>query len=234
VEGGLHRYFAAGELGDYLSPEWGFRGGLGYEWRRFRFSAETGFSRVTGTHREVLHLTGLDIVLLDAAARPLLFKAGYGFPLPWGFGVRPELGLGVFFSDVRYYATVLDLLLDNKTETAVQSLFASFKLDLTYDLPGGFAGLYAGGGADLVLETGGVIPLPFFQAGLSLKPFALAARTTEWAKARRASKQPPPRARFLSPPRRPRPRGRPPPRISLYYIRNYVCFPPPPPPSAGL
>jgi hypothetical protein len=186
VEGGVHRYFAPGELGDYLSPEWGFRGGLGYEWRRFRFSAETGFSRITGTHRELLRITGLDIILLDIDARPLLFKAGYGFPLPWGFGVRPELGLGILFSGVRCYPTALDLLLDNKTETAVRSLFAAFKLDLTYDLPGGFAGLYAGGGANLLLETGGVIPLPFFQAGLSLKPFALAARIREWTKGRRA------------------------------------------------
>jgi outer membrane protein OmpA-like peptidoglycan-associated protein len=187
----MYRHFVPGRLGDYLRPEWNFRGGLGYEWRRFRFSAESGFFRASGTHPDVLRLTGLDIILLDIDARPLLFTIGYGFPLLWGFGIRPELGLGLLFSRAGYYPTVLDLLLDNKTEAAVQSLFSTFKLSLTYDLPGGFAGLYAGGGADLLLETGGAFPLPFFQAGLSLRPFALAARTTEWARARRTSKPPP-------------------------------------------
>jgi hypothetical protein len=163
-------------LRDYLRPEWGFRGGLGYEWRRFRFSAETGFSRVTGIHPEVLRLTGLDITLLDVAAVPLLFKAGYHLPLIRGFGLKPEAGVGFLFSQVSYYPTALDLLLDSRTEAAVRSFFAAFKLDLTYTAPGDFITLYAGGGLDLLVETGGAVPLPFFQAGLSLKPFALAAR----------------------------------------------------------
>jgi outer membrane protein OmpA-like peptidoglycan-associated protein len=188
LEGGIHRYFAPGELREYLRPEWGFRGGLGYEWRRFRFSAETGFSRVTGTHSQVLHLTGLDIILLDITAVPLLFKAGYTVPLIWGFGLKPEAGLGLLFSKAGYYSTVLDLLLDKRQEASVGTFFSALRLDLTYTAPGDFITVYAGGGFDLIIETVGGIPLPFFQAGLSLKPFALAAR----AAARRGRRQIPP------------------------------------------
>jgi outer membrane protein OmpA-like peptidoglycan-associated protein len=100
--------------------------------------------------------------------------------------MRPELGLGTLFSDISYYPTALDLLLGSKTEASTQSLYASFTLDLTFGLPGGFAALHAGGGADLILETGGAIPLPFFHAGLALKPFALAAKIP-----RRAPRPPP-------------------------------------------
>jgi hypothetical protein len=128
--------------------------------------------------------------VLDIAFYPVLFKAGYTFPLIWGFGLKPELALGPLFSRTGHYSTVLDMLLDNKQDSETWSLFSAFKLDLTYTFPGDFIGLYAGGGVDLIIETGGAVPLPFFQAGLALKPFALAAKAAAWRKARRAAEPP--------------------------------------------
>jgi hypothetical protein len=179
LEGGAQYYFAPGLLQDHIQPEPGFRGGLGYEWRRFRFSAEAGFTRVAGTNP----------LVLDIALYPVIFKAGYTFPLIWGFGLKPELGLGPLFSRTGHYPTVMDLLLENKRDSETWSFFSAFRLDLTYTFPGNFIGLYAGGGVDMIVETGGPIPLPVLEAGLTLKPFALAARIRRVTEQRKAEEE---------------------------------------------
>jgi hypothetical protein len=176
VEGGVQYYLVPDLLKDYLQPEPGFRGSLGYEWRRWRFSAESGFTRIIGTNP----------LVLDIAMTPILFKTGYTFPLLWGIGLKPELGMGLLYSRTGHYPTVIDMLLGNKQEPRTWSLFSAFRLDLCYTFPGDFIGLYAGGGVDMIIETGGPIPLPVFQAGLTLKPFALAARIASRRAARQA------------------------------------------------
>jgi hypothetical protein len=166
IEGGGQYYFAPGLLRDHVRPSPGFRGALGYEWRRFRVSAESGFTRIDGTNP----------LVLDIALAPLLFRAGYTFPLAGGLGLKPELALGFAFSKTGHYPSVIDMFLRQKRDSETRSFFSAFRLDLAYAFPGGFISLYAGGGLDLIAETGGLIPLPAFGAGLSLKPFALAAR----------------------------------------------------------
>jgi outer membrane protein OmpA-like peptidoglycan-associated protein len=167
IEGGVQYYIAPKILSDYIKVSPGFRGALGYEWRRFRFSAESGYTHVTGTNP----------LVLDLKAVPLLFKAGYTFPLVSGLGIKPELGLGLLFSETDHYETALDMLQDIFEKSPVTSLFASARIHLIWTFPGNALSLYAGGGTDLILETGGPIPLPVIDAGLTIKPFALFNRT---------------------------------------------------------
>jgi outer membrane protein OmpA-like peptidoglycan-associated protein len=67
----------------------------------------------------------------------------------------------------------MDMLLKNLLDEQKKSFAASARLYATYDFPGSFAGMYAGGGLDLLVETGGPIPLPCWEIGASLKPLAL-------------------------------------------------------------
>jgi hypothetical protein len=136
----------------------GFRGSLGFEAYGFRFSVESGESRVTGTNPFVL---GIRFV-------PLLFKLGYRLSLPLGFSLLGELGGGLFFSQTVHYESALDLLLENTRESSTRNLLAGAKAYLAWTFPGGFIDLYLGGGIDVILETGGPIPLPALEAGLSL------------------------------------------------------------------
>jgi hypothetical protein len=163
LEGGIQHYFVPGILRDHVQPELGFRGGLGYDIKGFRVSVESGYTHIAGTNPLVLEITML----------PVILKAGYMFPLFWGLGLKPELGLGVLFSNTGHYQTVLDMLLGERRDSDTRSLFSAFRLDLCYTFPGDFVSLYAGGGADVIWETGGPIPLPLVEAGISLKPFAL-------------------------------------------------------------
>jgi hypothetical protein len=72
-----------------VEPAVGFRGAVGIEVYGFRFSIESGESRVRGTNPYVL----------EVRFTPLLLKAGYRLYLPLGFSVLVEAGGGVFFSD---------------------------------------------------------------------------------------------------------------------------------------
>jgi hypothetical protein len=126
---------------------------------------------------------------MDIAVKPLLFKTGYTFPLFGGLGLRPEPGMGVLFGKTARYLSAMDMIMGEKQDSPSLSLIATAKPHLVRDVPGGFVSLYAGGGADMIVETGGPIPLAALEAGLSLKPFALVSLMTR----RRTPRLPPPR-----------------------------------------
>ena len=106
---------------------------------------------------------------------PLLFKVGYAYPVKWGLGVQADLGLGLVFSKVERYETAIDLVMEkNKRHDDSRSLLAGARLYGTYTFPGNFIKLYVGGGADIIIEPEGPLPLPVLEAGISLKPFKLA------------------------------------------------------------
>jgi outer membrane protein OmpA-like peptidoglycan-associated protein len=163
IQGGALGYVAPGELDEYADAKAGFRAGLGAEFFRFRFTVESGYSHIEGTNP----------LVLDIKMSPLLFKLGYTIPIFAGIGIRPELGAGLIFSRTSHYDTAMDLLLGNLLDEQKKSFTASARLYATYDFPGSFAGIYAGGGLDLLAETGGPIPLPCWEIGASLKPIAL-------------------------------------------------------------
>jgi flagellar motor protein MotB len=144
-----------------IEPDLGFRSALGYEYRGFRFGIESGYTNITGTNPLVLNFQFI----------PLVFKTGYNAELFHGFGVQADLSLGYLFSNTLHYSSALDMLMENKQESHTNSLFSGGVFYATYTFNPGLIKIYLGGGVNVILERDGVIPLPVFEAGVSLKPF---------------------------------------------------------------
>jgi outer membrane protein OmpA-like peptidoglycan-associated protein len=147
-----------GVSGGPLKPSPGFRGGLGYEWKKFRFSLETGYTYIKGTNPLVL-----DIHLV-----PLVCKGGYVFSLG-NFSLIPLLGAGPVFVQVNHYETAIDLLLEKQIRSTAAGflLYGGLRAGWSF-IPA--LTLYAGGGIDCIVETGGMIPLPALELGITVKP----------------------------------------------------------------
>ncbi|MCL1931009.1 MAG: hypothetical protein FWF55_04280, partial [Treponema sp.] len=161
LETSVQNYFTPKILEGLIKPKPGFRGSVGYELKRFRFTVESGVTFIDGTNP----------LVTDITLAPLLFKIGYALPIRLGFGVQADLGAGVLFSRVSRYETALDLVLKNKREDSVQSPLSTARLYGTWS-PWNYLKLYAGGGADIVFENDGPISLLLIEAGISFKPLA--------------------------------------------------------------
>jgi len=159
-EGAAQYYFTPNILSELIDTKVGFRGALGYEFRRFRFGVETGYTKITGTNPLVTELS----------FTPLVFKFGYAQPIVSMFGLQADIGYGRLFSKVSHYETAIDMVFDKLKESSGRSSFASARLYATVS-PWKHIKLYAGGGADFIFEKAGIIPLPAIEAGLSFKPF---------------------------------------------------------------
>jgi outer membrane protein OmpA-like peptidoglycan-associated protein len=163
IEGAALYYATPEFFSEMIEPKIGFRAALGYEFRRFRFAVESGYTRITGTNPFVL----------DLRFFPLAFKFGYSLPIYKGLGLQADLNCGVLFSQTVHYQDAIDLILEKKKETPANSPLAGARLYGTWTIPYTSVKLYAGGGVDAVFETDGIIPLPAIEAGISVKPFAL-------------------------------------------------------------
>ena len=163
IETSIHQYFAPEILDKLVKPKTGFRGALGYEYRHFRAAVESGYTTVTGTNPFVL----------DVSLAPLVFRFGYALPIWWNLGLQADVGIGWMFSRTTHYDSAINMLLDNKKVSKVSSSLMNAKLYATYTLPWKFLKIYAGGGVDVMFETGGPIPLPLIEAGVSFKPLIL-------------------------------------------------------------
>ena len=168
IETSIHQYFAPEILDKLVKPQTGFRGALGYEYRRFRAAVESGYTTVDGTNP----------LVLDVSLVPLVFKFGYALPIRGDFGLQADVGMGWMFSRTTHYDNALNMLMDNKKKSQTSSSLMSAKLYATYALPWKFLKIYAGGGMDILFETGGPIPLPLIEAGVSFKPLMLIRRRT--------------------------------------------------------
>jgi outer membrane protein OmpA-like peptidoglycan-associated protein len=146
-----------------VNPLFGFRGALGYEWRRLRFSISSGYSQAVGTDPLVENLFFV----------PLTGRVGYALPIKGNWGAQADLGFGIQFSKIFHYETTLDFLADRRSESLGLKPLIEGRLHATYMLPNNFLKIYAGGGVDIVFETAGPISLPILEVGISLKPFAL-------------------------------------------------------------
>jgi len=190
LEGSLHYYIAPDAIADLINPMLGFRAALGYEFRRFRFAVESGYTHITGTNPLVLDLTFI----------PLVFKFGYALPIRWGLGLQADLNFGFLFSRTDHYDTAIDMLLNKLLEDdSERSLFGGGRLYVTYTFPGNFVKLYAGGGADIILEPQTPLPLPMLEAGLSFKPLALVGLFSGRAARTKAQKQVPSGTVYFAP-----------------------------------
>ena len=146
-----------------VKPMFGFRGALGYEWRNARFSLSSGYSKASGADKLVESLS----------FTPLTGRLGYALPIKDGWGAQADLGFGVQLSKIFHYETALDLLADRRKESFEIKPLVEGNLYATYTLPRDFLKFYAGGGADIMFETEGPVPLPVIEAGISIKPLAL-------------------------------------------------------------
>jgi flagellar motor protein MotB len=108
---------------------------------------------------------------LDFNFIPLVFKAGYALPLYKGFGLKADLGAGFMLSRVSHYESAVDMIQDNKQESRGRSLITLSRVYGTYTFTPGWLNLYLGGGADVLLEDAGIIPLPLLSGGITVRPF---------------------------------------------------------------
>ncbi|MDR0476242.1 MAG: OmpA family protein [Treponema sp.] len=168
IEGAALQYTAPLMFEEMIEPKPGFRAALGYEYRSFRFAAESGYTRIRGTNPFVL----------DLLFFPLALKLGYSLELYKGLGLQADLSFGAMFSKTAHYQDAIDLILENETLSPGSSPEAGARLYATWAIPRSFIKLYAGGGADAVFEPAGVILLPAFEAGISVKPFAMSRPKT--------------------------------------------------------
>jgi outer membrane protein OmpA-like peptidoglycan-associated protein len=163
IEGSFHQYFAPEILSEHVNPKPGFRGAFGYEYNHFRFAVESGYTNFEGTNPLVLDITII----------PLTFKFGYEYPIYYGFGVQGDLLAGYTFSKVIRYPTALDVIFENLQEDNERHFLAGARIYATWTTKEKFLKIYAGGGADFIIENDGPIPLALFEAGISLKPLTL-------------------------------------------------------------
>jgi hypothetical protein len=168
IEAAGQYYFSPGFFSEVISPGFGFRGALGYEYNRFRFALESGYNHITGTDPHVLELD----------FTPLVFKFGYALPLFSIFGLQADLGAGVAFVKTLRYQTAIDLAMDKVLEDSENSFIAGGRFYATVT-PLRFLRIYAGGGIDVILEKEGPLPLPLVEVGIHFKPFALAGSRPE-------------------------------------------------------
>ncbi|GHU86714.1 hypothetical protein FACS189476_00430 [Spirochaetia bacterium] len=141
----------------------GFRAALGYEWRRFDFSLESGLSYFEGADPYRIYVE-------DITMFPLLFKFGYTFPLPGGLGIQPEAGFGAVF-----YKTIHDSVIHpgprNMQESFTINMMAGARLNLVWEIPKApFLRLHVGGGVDMIPETDWPILIPAVETGITFKP----------------------------------------------------------------
>jgi len=166
VEGAFHQYFAPDLLYDYVKTSPGFRAAVGYEYQRFHLAVESGYAYIEGTNP----------LVLDVKLIPLSLKFGYEYPIIFGFGVQGDLLAGYFFSKINRYETAMDILLGNLQEDNERNLFAGARLYATWSTKGKFLKIYAGGGADVIIENDGPVPLTLVEVGVHIHPLMLIPR----------------------------------------------------------
>jgi len=168
-------YFASGAMQGLGDPGFGFRGALGYQFRQLRFALESGYNSFPGTNQLISQVT----------FTPLVFKFGYELPLASIFGLQADANIGVLFSEITRYSSAADIVNNNARIDRYTAPFAGARLYATIT-PLDFLKIYAGGGADFIIESSGPVVLPVVEAGISFKPFIVineAARREEQASA---------------------------------------------------
>ena len=172
IETAIQHYFVPEIFTGLIKPNIGFRAAMGYEYWRFRLALEGGYTNIPGTNSG----------MLGFAFIPLVFKLGYVQPIYREFGLQPDLGAGILFSNTAHYKDAINMLLKNEQKSIVKSPLTRARLYGTYTLPWNYLRLYAGGGADIIFEKRGRITFYAVEAGISFKFFSLMKKTDTSAK----------------------------------------------------
>ncbi|MCL2557959.1 MAG: OmpA family protein [Treponema sp.] len=172
VSAAANWFFAPGLFAEDLQPLPGIRAGLGYELGRFSFGRlvvglEAGFSAASGKGP----------LTESAWMAPALARLSYypALRLFGAWGLRADLGAGLFFAGVDHYQNSLGQWLGDKAVSQARLPAAEAKIYLSRALPANLA-LYAGGGLDLLFESSKAIALPGIQAGITFQPSRPAPR----------------------------------------------------------
>ena len=159
-------------IGEGFIPYPGFRAGAGYEWNKWRFGFEAGYTRIKGNNP----------LVQDIRLTPLVLTAGYVFnPIQNydRFSLVPNIAFGMVFAQVEHYKDAIDIL-TNKISSSSNTGFLL--------RPGVRAGwepfpnwekrleVFAGFSVDCIIETSGVIPLPQMELGVIIRPFRKTTR----------------------------------------------------------
>jgi len=113
---------------------------------------------------------------LNVKLIPLALKFGYEYQIKFGFGVQADLLAGYFFSRTLHYLTAIDMLMNNLQEDSKRNFFTGARAYATWSTKGKILKIYAGGGADVVIEDDGPIPLALVEVGLHIHPVMLIPR----------------------------------------------------------
>jgi outer membrane protein OmpA-like peptidoglycan-associated protein len=123
-------------------------------------------------------LSGSNPQVLGATVVPFLLTGGYSYPLDsvlQGFGVRAEAGLGMLFANAESDFT------GTARSQSFSGLLAGLRVHGTYAITERYTA-FAGGGLDLLFESGGAVTFPFAQAGISIAlPFRISPITARAA-----------------------------------------------------
>jgi outer membrane protein OmpA-like peptidoglycan-associated protein len=153
-------------------PYPGFRAGAGYEWKKWSFGLESGYTYIKGDNP----------LVTDIAIGPLLLKAGYSF-FPISnyeyFSLAPTAAMGLVFAQVNHYKDAIDMLIENASRSENAGFIAQIGFRAGWNPVrqwDRFFEIFTGFSVDCVIETGGIIPLPQFELGIKIRPFAWKAR----------------------------------------------------------
>ena len=173
-------FFTPQLFSEYIEPQPGFRGALGYRYKRFAIFAESGYTQVIGTNP----------LVLDISLVPLVFRLSYQQDIFKRFGFLADIGTGVMYSTVIHYVDAIAHLTEDLTTSNRQTPMMEGRLYLTFSLPASFQ-LYAGGGVDVLSEVDGMIYLPLVQAGVTVAPFTWKRKKAPPVQASPPQPQPP-------------------------------------------
>jgi len=164
-------------VSDVIIPYPGFRAGAGYEWKKWSFGLESGYTYIKGDNP----------LVTDISVVPLLLKTGYSF-FPFSsyeyFSITPSAGFGFAFAQADHYLSVVDMLLKNPAHSKNSGFMAQLGLHVGWNPVrkwGRALEVFAGFSVDGIIETGGLIPLPQVELGVLVRPFKFKPRKADVA-----------------------------------------------------
>lgn len=159
-------------VSNVFTPYPGFRAGAGYELGRWSFALESGYTYIKGDNP----------LVVDISIVPLMLKAGYSFFPISGyefFSLAPTAAMGFAFARVNHYKDAIDMLTDKMIHSENAGFMAQIGLRAGWNPVRQwerFFEIFAGLSVDCIIETGGIIPLPQLEFGITIRPFAYKAR----------------------------------------------------------
>ena len=162
IEASALYYFAPELMQDFGKPGFGFRGALGYEYKRFRFAFESGYNKISAANP----------LISEISISPIVLKFGYEYPVHSIFGVQADANFGILYSNISRYLNAEDKKNKNAITDKYAAPFAGLRIYAAAS-PLDYLKIYAGAGSDFIFESSGVVPLPLIEAGVSFKPFIL-------------------------------------------------------------